>query len=63
MIPNDPEERAKVISYMIKACEDHTEEMTPWERNFIISISNQFDRVGTLSREQGNKLEQIYDKF
>jgi len=34
--------------------------LTPWEKNFIESIADQFDRKGSLSEKQEAILERIY---
>lgn len=63
MIPNDLEERKKVIIYMLDWIVTVYDELTPWEQNFIDSLHEQFQNKGTLSDRQCEKLEQIYDKF
>jgi hypothetical protein len=63
MIPNDLEERKKMISYMLATIAIEYDELSPWEQNFIDSINEQFQNKGTLSDRQCEKLEQIYDKF
>ena len=50
------------ISTFIKDCDDRESKMTEWERNFIQSIREQFDRTETLSLKQNETLEQIWDK-
>jgi len=63
MIPNDPEERRKMIVYMLGACNNEDYNLTEWERNFITSINEQFCDRGTLSDRQCEILEKIYDKI
>lgn len=64
MIPNDLEERKKVINYMLSyITNEQYDELSSWEQNFIDSINEQFEEKGTLSDRQCEKLEQIYDKF
>ena len=46
----------------LETCEDHTERMTEWEQNFIISIRDQVNRGRDLSEAQVAKLETIYAK-
>ncbi len=62
MIPTDPENRKKVILYMLEGCEDK-KNLTDWEKNFIDSIAQQFDDHGRLSDRQCEILEKIYDKL
>ena len=56
MIPQDE------IDTYIKDCENRESKMSPWEQSFIQSIREQFDRTESLSRDQNEKLEQIWDK-
>jgi len=63
MIPNDPEERHKMIVYMLATCNNEANNLTKWEENFIISINEQFCDKGTLSDRQCEILETIYDKI
>lgn len=64
MIPNDLEERRKVIKYMLdRIVNEEYDELGSWEQNFIDSINEQFQSKGNLSDRQCEKLEQIYDKF
>jgi hypothetical protein len=62
MIPKDLEQRRSMISYMIDSCK-YNDNLTEWETNFILSISDQFEMNGNLTDRQCEKLEQIYDKL
>ena len=48
------------IECFLKELEHPYKELTKWEEEFIISISNQFDRKGSLSDKQFEILERIY---
>jgi len=50
------------IETQLSVCEDEIEELTDWEKSFIISIRDQFDRVNHLSQKQLDVLKKIYDK-
>jgi hypothetical protein len=62
MIPKDLEQRRSMISYMIDSCK-YNDNLTEWETNFILSISDQFEMNGNLTDRQCEKLEQIYDEL
>lgn len=49
-----------VIAHFLHELETPARDLTPWETNFIESISEQFDRRGTLSEKQFEILERIY---
>lgn len=55
-------DRQKQIEHMLSECEGNIGRLTPWECSFIESVRDQFDRSGTLSTNQADKLEQIYCK-
>lgn len=65
MIPQDFDNRCKVIEYMIKGLE--SEELTDWESEFVESISLQFRdnklKNKTLSDRQCDILEKIFNKY
>jgi len=63
MIPNDPEEKKKMIDYMINSCKLDPNNLTDWEFEFISSIEEQFSKKNTLSTRQCEILEKIYDKL
>jgi hypothetical protein len=65
MIPNDIEQRKKVIQYMLDACDtaSSNDELTEWESNFIQSVREQFSIHMNLSNRQCEILEKIYDKI
>lgn len=50
------------IESMIEDCENRSEKLSEWELGFIDDISRQFDRTGSLSEKQNNKLETIWGK-
>jgi len=62
MIPNDINERRKMIKFMLEALETE-DEMSKWESDFTASIADQFTIKKDLSQRQCEKLEQIYDKY
>lgn len=47
---------------MIESCLDNPGRLSDWENNFIESISEQLDRVGTISEKQLEVLDRIYQK-
>lgn len=55
-------DRHKQIEHMLGECESSLNSLSPWECGFIESVRDQFDRSGTLSTNQTEKLEQIYCK-
>ncbi len=50
------------IEIELSACEDEFETLTMWEKGFIESIRDQFDRTNFLSEKQLDTLKTIYDK-
>lgn len=64
MIPTEKRERQQMIEYMLKALitDDQEDKLTTWEKNFVESVSNQFDDKGNLSDKQCEVLERIYNK-
>ena len=54
---------ADSLRYMIEQCNDFMGRLNDWEQTFIESISEQLDRLGSLSDAQKEKLEQIYCKL
>lgn len=50
------------IETQLSVCADELEKLTDWEKSFIESISDQFDRTAHLSTRQQEILKQIYDK-
>lgn len=57
------EEKRKQIAYVLSQCEDYTERLSEWERNFVESVTEQFERRGSLSEKQEDVLEKIYCKL
>jgi len=49
-----------VIEHFLEELKAPAKELTKWEQDFIISISDQFDRRGSLSDKQFEILERIY---
>jgi len=45
---------------MLQALESPHKDLTEWEENFLESISDQFDKRGTLSDKQFEILDRIY---
>ena len=54
----DPED----VGQFIKDCENRESKLNDWERGFVQSIREQFDRTGGLSPTQNEKLEEIWDR-
>ena len=50
------------IESMIEDCENRSEKLSEWELTFIDDISRQFDKSGSLSEKQLDKLETIWEK-
>ena len=50
----------ELIEHFLKELENPAKELTIWERDFVISITDQFNRRGTLSDKQFEILERIY---
>jgi hypothetical protein len=53
--PDDPD-----IAHWLDAIETDGVNLTTWEEAFVASVRDQFDRTGTLSRNQREILERIY---
>ena len=56
------EERDEVAG-MIAQVADNSDQLNDWEREFIESISEQFDNRGSLSPKQKEILEKLYGKL
>jgi uncharacterized protein (UPF0305 family) len=63
MIPNDLQERQKIIDRMMRVCTDKINELSKWETDFILSIETQYETKGNLTDRQCEILEKIYDKL
>jgi len=63
MIPQDKEQRVKIIAYMIEGIKLQHDELGDWEREFTYSVEEQFERKGDLTVRQCEKLEQIYNRY
>ena len=48
------------LGEVIEACTENTDRLTDWERQFIESVSDQWDRRHSLSDKQREILERIY---
>jgi DNA-binding MarR family transcriptional regulator len=48
------------IGEVIDACAENLDRLSVWERNFIESIADQYDRRHSLSDRQREILERIY---
>ncbi len=53
----------KAIKYMLDNAMDFTDKMSDWERSFIESVSEQFDKGHSLSQKQVDVLERIHEKL
>ncbi len=65
MISNDQPLRSqmieRMINHFIKQDPDDLS-ISEWEKDFIFSVNEQFQRKGDLSNKQCEILEKIYDK-
>lgn len=53
----------KVLKEWIDRVNDEpSKPLTKWEEDFMVSISDQFDRSGRLSEKQAEILERIYSE-
>jgi uncharacterized membrane-anchored protein len=50
----------ELIAHMIEMLKTPSQELTKWEEDFIESVTDQFERRGTLSDRQAEILEKIY---
>jgi hypothetical protein len=48
------------IQHMLRELERPAKALTDWELNFLASITDQFNRRGSLSQKQFDILEKIY---
>lgn len=60
MTENKTPNTKEMIEHFLKELENPVKDLTPWEMNFVISITDQFNRKGTLSDKQFEILERIY---
>lgn len=51
---------AEMVKHMLTELEQPARELTSWETGFVASITDQFDRRGSLSDRQFEILERIY---
>jgi hypothetical protein len=49
-----------LIAHIFTELQRPKQKLTPWELDFIASVSDQFDRKGSLSPKQFAVLERIY---
>lgn len=52
----------EVIRHFLSELENPNKTLTKWEEDFVVSISDQFDRSGSLSDKQFSILERIYSE-
>ena len=52
--------KSEIIADWLERCEGEARNLTDWERNFLESVQEQFDRSGHLSEKQIEILERIY---
>ncbi len=50
------------IETVIEDCMKRESKMSEWEQGFVQSISEQFDKSGSLSSTQNETLERIWEK-
>jgi hypothetical protein len=48
------------IGEVLEACEDNADRLTSWERNFLDSVSEQWEGRHWLSERQREILEKLY---
>jgi hypothetical protein len=65
MIPNDQPLRGQTIkrmlNFLVNKVQIETDSMTDWEKGFILSVADYFERKSDLSLKQTEILERIYD--
>lgn len=60
---NEPTPKTKEqIAFMIDSLGVPIKSLTPWEEQFLESVSDQFDRSSSLSDKQFEILERIYSE-
>lgn len=52
--------KSEIIADWLECCENKARNLTHWERSFLESVQDQFDRSGHLSEKQVEILERIY---
>jgi uncharacterized membrane-anchored protein len=55
-----PQPREVIESWIEDIISEASDKLTPWETNFVESVSKQLDRTGSLSQKQEEILERIY---
>ena len=55
-----PQPREVIESWIEDIISEAADKLTPWETNFVESVSKQLDRTGSLSQKQEEILERIY---
>lgn len=50
----------KLVMHMLQDLETPYKELTKWEEDFVISVTDQFERTHNLSERQFEILERIY---
>lgn len=50
------------LAQMVTDCEDRESKLTDWERGFIDSMRSQIDASRTLSDEQAETLDRIWER-
>jgi len=52
------------VEEVLEALEDHfSDQLTPWEFDFVASVREQWDERKTLTEKQRTKLDQIFERF
>jgi len=51
------------IKDMLDACDGFLDDMSEWEQQFVESVTEQFERSGSLSPKQVEILEGIYERL
>jgi len=52
----------EALRYLVDQCLGNEERLTAWERSFIENVSDQLERNSSLTENQIEKLEEIYQK-
>lgn len=51
------------IKEMLDACANYLDDMAEWEQSFVESVTDQFERTGSLSPKQLEILERLHERL
>ena len=54
------DKQRELVTHMLKELETPVRDLTKWEEDFVTSVTDQFERRGSLSDRQIEILERIY---